>query len=289
MACVAGTSGRVDTEACYRYVVDHQTREGGFCFYAYRAWGVGEPNAPDTHAAVEILALLGRPVPAREPCVQWLRAQQDDDGSFSTLVIAHAALEALRALGARPEKDPRAYLRETARSLGLTAGEREPTRWVAGARCCIELWEKWGLEPDRMMRVRLRTLVTRLRRAGGGFGASGASLPETAAAVALGAAQEGDVAREVLAYVRRCEGPPYGINIAPSALSSDLESQWAAAWLLTRIGAQLRYAALMRGFVALCQSPDGGFGRSPGSVPRLSDTLLALRTLGVLARMRESE
>jgi hypothetical protein len=281
--------GGVDTEACYRYVVEHQTREGGFCFYAYRPWGVGEPNAPDTHAAVDILTILERPVPAREHCIAWLRMLQDHDGGFSTLVIAYAALEALRTLGAAPAKDPREYLRETARSLGLTDGEREPTRWVAGAYCCIELWEKWGLEPDAAMRARVRTLVGRLRRAEGGFGDSGASLPETAAAVALGAAQEGDVAREVLAYVRRCEGPPYGINVAPSALSSDLESQWAGAWLLARLGAQLRYAALVREFVALCQNPDGGFGRSPGSVPRLSDTLLALRTLGLLARMPEPD
>jgi hypothetical protein len=53
----------VDVKACHSCVAGRQTREGGFCYYAHSEWGVEEPNAPDTHAAIAIFRILGLAVP----------------------------------------------------------------------------------------------------------------------------------------------------------------------------------------------------------------------------------
>ena len=275
-------AGEIDAEACYRYTVEHQTSQGGFCFYAYRPWGVEEPNAPDTCAATAILGLMERPLPNRERCIAWLRGQQEEDGGYSTFVIGHAALKALRQLGSGPVRNPRPFLTRVAADLGLANVAAEPTRWVSGALRCIELWSDWSLMPGEPMRARIATMLGRLRVGDGGFGASGSSLTETAAAVALDDALGLEVGRDVLAYVGRCERPPFGFNVTPAAVSSDLETQCAGLWLLRRFGAQPKHPGLIRKFVALCQNGSGGFGRTPGSIARLSDSLHALHTLALL-------
>ena len=58
----------IAVEACYRYVLSRQTREGAFCFFLYHPWGVEEPNAGDSYAALAILKMLARPVPHAEKC-----------------------------------------------------------------------------------------------------------------------------------------------------------------------------------------------------------------------------
>ena len=277
-------AGGIDVEACYRYTVAHQTSEGGFCFYAYRPWGVEEPNAPDTRAAVAILALMEKPVPERERCLAWLRAQQEQDGGYSTLIIGHAVLKALRQLGSGPALNPRSFLDRTAASLGLTEPGAKPTRWISGALKCVELRSDWGLAPGAQIRTSIATMLGRLRTGDGGYGASGSSLPETAAAVALSDALGLGAGREdVMAYVRQCERPPFGLNVAPSAVSSDLESQCGGLWLLRRFGARPRDPGLIRKFVALCQRGAGGFGRTPGVTPRASGRSYGPPTPSLLA------
>lgn len=277
----------IDARACVDYVLGHQTTEGGFCFYSYRPWGVEEPNTPDTLAAVSILGLLERPVPRRESCTEWLQAQQDARGGYGTLVIGYAALTALARLGAAPARNPREFLDRTGALLGLTGtGERVHTRDLHAVLKCIELWRAHGIVAQQEVRTRVAALLERLRAARGGYVSASASLPETVAAVAL--ADEFDIhvdAKRLLAYLRRCEGPPYGFNVAPWAVSSDLEAQRAALWLLRRFGARPRHPVLVREFVALCQTASGGFGRAHGAIARLSDSLHALEILSFLSEL----
>ena len=91
------------------------------------------------------------------------------------------------------------------------------------------------------------------------------------------------LARDVLAYARQCEGPPYGFNITPWAVSSSLQTQHASIRVLRHFGAGPRDAALIRELVASCQTGLGGFGRVPGAIPRLDDSLRALGILSMLS------
>lgn len=74
-------------EACHQFVLSRQTRDGAFCYYLDRPWGVEEPNAKDTDAAVAILKMLERPVPHAAKCTRWLLAQQELHGSYSTMTF----------------------------------------------------------------------------------------------------------------------------------------------------------------------------------------------------------
>ena len=279
-----GLWGGIDWEACDRYALRCQTSQGGFCFYADPEWGIEEPNAPDTHAAVAIFGLLELPVPRAERCQAWLRALQDQSGGYPTLVIGYAALRGLRLLGAEPQRDPRPFLREMAEMLGLTdpAAERRGG-WLAGARRCGELFSAHGIVITDRMRDAIGAALERLRQPDGGYGVPGADLPETATALALATAAGLRVPRDILAYARRCEGTPYGFNITPFALSSGLESHQAGLWVFRHFGIRPRDPALIRRYVAACQTSRGGFGRVPGAIARLEDSLRALQVLSMLA------
>jgi hypothetical protein len=274
----------IDVEACYRYTRSRQTRQGGFCFYMYRAWGVEEPNTPDTYAAVAILRLLDRAVPEVERCQAWLQAQQDATGGYPTLVIGSAALKALQLLGAQPLRDPRRFLQDQARILHLTdpAHLQFPGQLCSALRC-LRLWQDYGLPATEPIRQALAVGLGRLRGDNGGYGAPGANLLDTAVVVALATTLDLPVDRAGLAYARQCERPPYGFHVTPLTTSSSLESQHAGLQVLQHFHALPREPARMREFVASCQTASGGFGRAPGAVPRLDDTLHALQILVMLA------
>jgi hypothetical protein len=274
----------IDVDACYEYIVGRQTMDAGFCFYSYHDWGVEEPNAPDTYAAVASLGLLDRPVPRRAAVADWLEAQQDPYGGFPILIIAHATLKALRLLGEAPLRDPSAFLEETAGIYGLTDPTgREPSGWLSNALRCVELWRDHGLALTEPIRARVAAALERLRGRNGGYGKPGTSLPDTANAIALAEALGLPLDPGALTYARRCEGAPYGFNITPRAVSSGLETHQAGLQVLRRFGAAPRDPVLVRQYVAGCQTSRGGFGRVPGAVPRLDDTLRALEILCMLS------
>jgi hypothetical protein len=279
-----GFWGGIDWEACYRYALRCQTSQGGFCFYAYPEWGIEEPNAPDTCAAVAIFGLLELPVPRAERCQAWLRALQDHSGGYPTLVIGYAALRGLQLLGAEPQRDPRRFLREMAEMLRLVNPSAERRAgWVAGARRCVELCSVHGIVITDRMRDAIGAALERLRQPDGGYGLPGANLPETATALALATAAGLPAPRDVLAYAQRCEGAPYGFNITPFAVSSGLESHQAGLRVFRHFGVHPRDSALIRRYVATCQTSRGGFGRVPGAIARLEDSLRALQVLSMLA------
>jgi hypothetical protein len=277
--CWAG----IDAEACYRYTLSRQTPRGGFSFYAYPEWGVAEPNAPDTYAAVAILALFGRPVPRIDDCIAWLANQQDSCGGFPTLIIGFAVLKALRLLGAQPLLDPRSYLREQGKMLHLTdTSNRNLVGWLTSARRCVALWQDYSLAASEAVREGIAATLARLRVENGGYGTPGASLSETAAALALAVALGLSVEAGVLAYARSCEAAPFGFNTTSSGLGSNIESQYAGIRVLRYFRSYPRYPLLVRNYIASCQTSVGGFGRAPGAIARLDDTRRALAALSAL-------
>lgn len=274
----------IDVEACYNYTLSRQTSDGGFCFYAYHEWGVEESNAADTYPALAILRLLGRSVPDAGACAAWLKAQQDEAGGYPTLVIGYAALKALQLLGARPLRDPRRFLQDTAAGLGLNGSPGDAlTGWLLSALRCIELWQDFGITVTDRIRQRISATLHRLEGKDGGYGAPAPNLPETAYAVALATALDLPLKRDVLTYVRQCEGRPHGFNITPAAVSSGLESQYAGVKVLRRFGEAPKYPELTRAYVASCQTAVGGFGRTPVAIATLDHSRLALETLSILA------
>jgi hypothetical protein len=276
--------GGIDWEAYYRYTLGRQTSQGGFCFYACPEWGVEEPNALNTCAAVAIFGLLELPVPGAERCKTWLRALQDRSGGYPTFVMGYAALRGLQLVGAAPHRDPRRFLREMAKVLRLAdTSAGRGAGWLAAARRCLELCNAYGIAITDRMRDAIGAALQRLRGPDGGYGVPGSSIPESATALALATAAGLPAPRDVLAYARRCEGAPYGFNITPFAVSSGLESHQAGLWAFRHFGVRPHNSALIRRYVATCQTSRGGFGRVPGAIPGLDDSLRALQILSMLA------
>lgn len=91
------------------------------------------------------------------------------------------------------------------------------------------------------------------------------------------------VGREVLAYARQCEAPPFGFNITPVGAGSNLETLLSGMRILRYYGVEPSYMEEIRRYVAACQTGTGGFGRAPGAIAQLTETLRALEVLILLA------
>jgi hypothetical protein len=98
-----------------------QTPEGGYFYYRVPEWGVEEPNAPDTYAALVSLRLLAVPLPACDRTIQRLRSLRLTCGGYPTLTIDRSALCALEMTGSQPLRLPRAG------SLVTYRGSRVPS------------------------------------------------------------------------------------------------------------------------------------------------------------------
>lgn len=136
----------IDAGGCRRYIHSRQTPQGGFCFYRYPSWGVEEPNAPDTWAALASLALLDETPRHAQLITKWLREQQDGNGGFPTLIIAEAVLEALRLLDAMPVVEPQDYLsRQASRMASAYTDTMDPAAWLGSVHRYVRLLRNSGL------------------------------------------------------------------------------------------------------------------------------------------------
>lgn len=262
-----------------------QTPRGGFSFFAHVEWGVEEPNAPDTWAALEVAATLGQPVPNLMRCIAWLRAQQDEFGGYSSLVIGNAVLQALRRVNAKPERDPRPFLMETSERLRLAVTSNESGEgWLWGALRCVELRIMYEIPVTGEVQQSVTNALESLRGSAGGYGRPGANLPETALALALTTAAGLPAPAGCLSYARQCEAIPHGFNVAPHASSTSLETQLAGLQILGYFGETPRHPQRIHDYLVACQSAVGGFGRVPEAIPRLDDTLRAIK----IAKMLEA-
>lgn len=278
-----GRSLPVDLDACGRYALRCQTAEGGFCFYADPTWGAGDANAPDTAAAIEILARRGLTVPRAGPCAAWLQSLQDADGGYPTLLVGCSALRALRLLQAAPRRDPRPYLRGWLASFQpCTLPARMPGGWLAAAARCVEGCLAEGVELAPAARAGIRALLQRTRHEAGGHGLPGPNLPDTARASMLSRAAGLAPDEQALGFARRCEHGAFGFNVTPWAGSSSLETQLAGLTVLQAGGERPVDAAPIQAYVATCQTSRGGFARAPGAIARLDDSLRALQILSML-------
>jgi hypothetical protein len=234
--------GDVDRDAVVRYTLGRQTQLGGFSFYAYPAWGVDEPNVPDTYAALAILQILKIAVPNAETCRAWLLHEQYPSGGFPMIAIAYAAFKALQILGSRPLYDLRDYLQRSAQVLGFTD---TPEVNLAGKTKtvlqCLKLWHAYDIAIGTNLKAAVRDAVVHLRGPHGGYGDPGVSVVKTAAAMELCQVVGLALDPDALDFVQRCERPPFGMNINPTSVSSSLECLGAGLRLLCLFGVAPRF------------------------------------------------
>jgi hypothetical protein len=273
----------IDADACCRYVVGRQTRGGGFSFYAHQDWGVEEPNSPDTYAAIAALQLLGAVVPNAGRCKDWLNDQQEPSGAYPTLVIGHAALKALRFLAAEPRYDPRPFIRRWDSILRPTRARKPPPGWLADLLRWIELCTDFGIAPSAEMHGQVSAALAAVRCEGGGYGSPGENLADTARVLELSARFGLDAPGGILAYARQCEAPPFGFNITPVGAGSNLETLLSGMRILRYYEVEPSDPEQIRRYIAACQTGTGGFGRAPGAIAQLTETLRALEVLILLA------
>lgn len=283
--------GDLDCAAVARYVLGRRTAQGGYCFYRTPEWGVEEPNAPDTLAALESLGLLGIDIPAVEQTGDWLRGLQDDSGGYPTLTIGWAALRALDVLTIEPKFSPDRWLSSR---LETFAGSDRPRDWRMAIVDALRLCE--------LMRLRHRTvrgrehdslvgLITAARVPHGGWAAPGADLETTAIAVQLvGLIDPHRLPDPPLErFLDSCEDKQLGVRLAPATRTTSVGALWGGLTLGHALGRRLRYPGAVGEQLGLLQRPDGGLSERHQAISTLRATWLGLQAAQLLNRERQEQ
>ena len=285
----ADTAPGVDLAAARRYVLGRQTPQGGYCYYRTPEWGVEEPNAPDTLAALECLRALTTAPPRRESTVRWLRALQSPRGSYATLTIGCAAVHTLELLGARPRLTPDAWVRRVTARLLERAGAREWRTALGDALRVVELHRVCAIELGGDEREALGLLLAAARDRAGVWARPGGDLHTTALAVR--AARLGGIAERadgaVADFVARCEDAALGLRLAPDAAATSAGALWGGLELMRTLHMTPTYPAAIAASVALLQRPEGGLAARHRGLATLHDTWLGLRAARLLQLTQE--
>lgn len=261
----------LDHRAAADYVLRRQTPAGGFCFYRTPQWGVEEPNAPDTLAALASLLLLGVEPPAPEATGQWLRHLQNDEGGYPSLTIGWAALRGLELLGSAPLRSPRTWLAGWAQRL-LTTRRAVPQDMRAAIQGLLRLAELLALDPDQSTEVAHLLAVSAESR--GGWARPGADVETTALAVQL-ARRAGEIpvdSRAVGRFLRGCEDSAVGIRVRPDSHATTVGALWGGLVIAAALEMPPRWPAAIAASLVLLQRPNGGLGARHGAVATLRDT-----------------
>ncbi|MDA8295421.1 MAG: hypothetical protein M0004_02325 [Actinomycetota bacterium] len=273
----------IDTTAAACYVLSRQTPLGGYCGYRTPEWGVEEPNAPDTLAALASLRLLAVEPPEVGLTAAWLQGLQDSEGGFPTLTIGWAALRALRLLRQAPARSPATWLREQTRTLRASYGDGSAT--VRAARHVIELLVEEQLD-DGLSSVLAKEVLARSRAPMGCWARPGADLVTTADAwlLAVNAGDEEEVGGEAAPYLQSCEDSVLGLRISPTSRSSSADVLWAGCQLALGLGVRLAHPHAVGSSLTALQRANGGFAFRSGGIPTLRDTWRACAAARLLAR-----
>ncbi len=267
----------LDHAATARYLLGRRTPSGGYSFYRTPQWGVEEPNAPDTLAAIAALRLIGLAPPNPEVTVRWLRGLQDATGSWPTLTIGWAALCALDLLGGKPRCDPRTWLQAQRHYYLCVSSQRHEWRGVLlNLMRLTILMKRYNLPLTDKERVAIGHRLEDSHDPAGGWACPGADLETTAIAVQLSGCAAIPLDLGTLArWWRRCEDPSLGMRLAPEAGATSVGALWGGLKL-----AQLkpRYPRAIAAQLALLQHPEGGLGARHGAIATVKDTYLGLET-----------
>jgi hypothetical protein len=298
-----------DRAAMARYVLSRRTPEGGYCYYRTPAWGVEEPDAPDTLAALMALRLLGVPPPEPAATARFLRSLQERDGGFPTLTIGWAALRGLDVLGFSPDRSPLAWLDRWhavllgppraggARGAGGPPGSGEPgpgeaRTWAVLLRDVLHLMELRRLDgsfPDDPGRAATRELLAEAADPSGGWARPEADLETTGRATRL--AMAAGLARDELEgaadLLGRCEDPVLGLRLTPGTGATASGALWGGLVVAAALDARLRYPDAVAASLVELQRPDGGLGRRHRAISTLDDTWRGLEAAALFDQLEE--
>jgi hypothetical protein len=289
--CDLRTFGDLDWAAVGRYVLGRRTAQGGYCFYRTPEWGVEEPNAVDTLAALQSLGLLGIDVPAVEQTGAWLRGLQDDDGGYPTLTIGWAALRALDVLTIEPKFSPDRWLGSR---LETFARSDRPRDWRAAIIDALRLCELMRLRHSAVRqweRDNLVELITAARAPHGGWAAPGADLETTAIAVQLIGLLDPHRRPDppLGTFLDSCEDEQLGLRLAPGTRTTSVGALWGGLTLGHALGRRLRYLGAVGEQLGLLQRPDGGLSERHWAISTLRATWLGLQAAHLLNRQRQEQ
>ncbi|MHB1818458.1 MAG: hypothetical protein ACYCO9_10550 [Streptosporangiaceae bacterium] len=291
-ATPAATAARpdLDREAITRYVLGRRTPEGGYSFYRTPAWGVEEPNGPDTLAALESLRLLGVGVPDLAATAGYLRSLADSDGGYPSLTIGWAALRGLDVLGTGPARPPAAWLGGWAKKLLMDRAERSD--WAGAVRDAARLSELVQLGAAQLSPAdwaALGGLLEGARATDGGWARPGPDLETTAIAARLGMlagfAPHDD--RLLAGFLHSCSDPVLGLRLAPGAAAASVGGLWGGLVLAGVLGERVTYPEATARNLMLLQRPDGGLGARHRAISTLSDTWRGLDAARLLEDYQE--
>jgi len=282
---VRGSDWSLDRARAGSYVLGRRTPAGGYCFYRTPQWGVEEPNAPDTLAALECLTLLGIDPPEPEATGRWLQSLQTQDGGYSTFTIGWATLRALGVLGVQPSRLPDGWLERWAEQL--LAGRKPSSDWRAALTHALQLIElltsmSAGLQPGH--RDAFTQLLDVAHGQSGGWMAPGVDLESAGVAVSLislgrlpGLADPG-----LATLLHACEDETFGLRFAPGTGMTSAGALWGGLTVARALGLPLCYPHAIAANLALLQREDGGFGRRHTAISTLHDTWLGVRAACLL-------
>lgn len=275
----------LDHQAAARYVLSRRTPTGGYCFYRTPEWGVEEPNALDTLAALESLHLLSLAPPDPSVTGYWLQGLQQPDGGFPTRVRGWAVLRGLEALSVSPRRSPRAWL---ARWIDETGGQHRLERFdwrssIHHLHWLVQLSTRGIPELIEDLRAVAVALLQVARHPSGGWATPGPDLETTALAMELCRWTGEENADEATkSFVLGCEHHVLGFNMTPYSVTTSVPTLWGGLTALKVLGITPSYEAAVRVTLSGMQRSDGGLSARPGGVSRLIDTWTGLRAEALL-------
>lgn len=286
-----GRQGRgvVDRGAAARYVLGRRTPDGGYSFYRTPSWGVEEPNAPDTLAALESLRVVGVDVPEPRETTGWLRSLQDHEGGFATLTIGWAALRALDVLRATPPLSPEGWLHRVVETVSRPDVERSWRGALVDALHLLEI-DELAFVGRPLATSFVAGLLEAAREPDGGWARPGADLATTAVAMRLAHLAHLDAGEQDVAarYVQRCEDASLGLRLSPDAAATSAGALCGGLTILGSTGLSGRFLGAVARQLVLLQGSDGGFAARHRGLSTLQDTWRGLEAARLLEELLEA-
>lgn len=281
-------TARLDTEAAGRYVLSRRTPLGGYSFYRTPEWGVEEPNAPDTLAALECLRLLGVPFPEPELTAGWLRGLQDQEGGYPTLTIGWAALRALTLLGRAPDRSPAGWLAGGEEALARSHRARDWQGTLRGALHVAELHRLGVAAPFDAGRNPFAELLDETRDPHGGWARPGPDLETTAVAVSLAGPSRlsAEVRTITSEFVRHCENRVLGMRLQPDSGATFVGALWGGLEIAQALQLKPSYPDAVGDCLGDLQRADGGLGARHFAISTLRDTWRGLDAARLLDHLQ---
>ena len=270
-----GRAVSLDLAAIGAYVLSRRTPSGGYSYYRTPAWGVEEPNAPDTFAALESLRLLGLEVPEPDQTRTWLRSLQDAQGGFVTLTVGWAALRALALIGAGPVGSPLRWIAHNGRIISAHKPDAAWPEVLRNALRLVELLDLVGLSD--VATIDVGRLLTAAWDRDGGWAVPGADLETTAVGLVLSDRAGAPVdAGAIATFLRRCEDPALGLRLRPDAGATSIGALVGGLVVADRFGLALSHPGAIADSLAILQRADGGLGARHRAISTLEATAQGL-------------